>query len=72
MNYIIHRDQAVWEREFIRIEVPDDITDDDAIEEFIYARLEADDFTPDYVCDHEIVSEVFGMSTEIEFKKEED
>lgn len=62
---IVYRDQAVWEREFIQIEVPDDVPDDE-LDEYIEEVMDAPDYTPVYLCEPEIQDSVEGIDTIIE------
>lgn len=62
---IVYRDQAVWEREYILIEVPDSVPEED-VEEFVFETIYADDYIPTYLREPEIQDSVEGIDTIIE------
>lgn len=60
-KFTVYRDQAVWEREFFEIEVPDSIPESER-EEWINEQLEANSVESFAT---EIISSVEGMDTEV-------
>lgn len=67
-NYIVHRDQAVWERETLRVSIPDN-TPEDEIEELIWVKLDRGDY--EEIGRPRIEDEVEGLGTEVTFMKED-
>ena len=60
-QYRVHRDQAVWERETFRIEVPDEVPPEEHYE-YIEAALSSGELKADYV---EIQDSVEGVDVQI-------
>lgn len=58
----VHRDQAVWEREFLQVEVPAD-TPHHLLHSVVLEMLDTDQYTE--LCEPKVQDAVEGMSTEI-------
>ena len=77
-TYKVTRDQAVWEREYLSVEVPDDVQQiadesddpDSYIAEYIDEQLDAGNF--ETVRPPEIQDSVEGLDTVISFEVRED
>ena len=64
---IVYRDQAVWEREFLEVDVPDHIPDDE-LAEYIDEALELGNYRQ--FLEPEIQDSVEGIDTIIEIQPE--
>lgn len=67
MDYVVRRDQAVWERETLLVTIPDD-TPEDQIEEAIHEALDNGPYTP--ISETEIIDPVEGIDVQINYEED--